>query len=128
MILLDTCTFVWKVLDPSCLSASAQNALHQYREAVFISNFSAFEMARLVKKKRISIPLEAEPWFYAALEEFQIREIVLTSDLMFLAEKLPEIHQDPADRFIIATALAYNLTIITPDQTIAKYPKVKTMW
>lgn len=128
MILLDTCTFIWQILDPTFLSLSAKHALDAHRGDLFVSNFSAFEVARLVKKKKLKIPRDAGPWFYASLEEFAIREIPLTSILMFLAEELPDIHSDPADRFIIATAVAYGMSIVTPDQTIAKYPHIKTIW
>ena len=34
---------------------------------------------------------------------------------------LPFIHKDPFDRFLIATALAENLTVITIDENIQKY-------
>jgi PIN domain nuclease of toxin-antitoxin system len=38
-----------------------------------------------------------------------------------LAE-LPPIHRDPFDRMIICQALAYDLTVVTADDTVAKYP------
>ena len=46
-----------------------------------------------------------------------------TQDLSLLARQTI----DNVDRVIIATALAGNLTIITRDKTIPKYP-VNTLW
>lgn len=128
MILLDTCTLIWFIGDQSLLSSKAKSSLQENARNLFVSGISAFEIARLVKKRKITLPASPLRWFYAALQEQQIQEISLSTYFMFLAEDLPDIHQDPADRFLIATALAYDLTIVTPDQTIAKYPHVKTMW
>lgn len=41
--------------------------------------------------------------------------------------KLPNIHNDPFDRLIIAQAIIENLVIITKDTIIPKY-SVKTIW
>ena len=42
-------------------------------------------------------------------------------------KKLPDIHKDPFDRFIIAQAIENDLTIITRDTKIPLY-EVKTTW
>jgi PIN domain nuclease of toxin-antitoxin system len=42
---------------------------------------------------------------------------------------LPEpLHQDPADRIIIATALILGFPLVTKDRGITKYPHVRTVW
>jgi len=38
------------------------------------------------------------------------------------------LHQDPADRIVIATALTLGATLLTKDKKILTYPHVKTMW
>ena len=37
------------------------------------------------------------------------------------AVELPDIHRDPADRFIIATALIGNIPVVTADRHFAQY-------
>ena len=44
------------------------------------------------------------------------------------ATQLPNLHRDPADRIIIATAMVHQLKIITPDQHIQAYPEIETVW
>ena len=42
-------------------------------------------------------------------------------DIMIRAAQLPDFHKDPADRIIIATSLAYNLTVVTGDSKFPQY-------
>ncbi len=44
------------------------------------------------------------------------------------AGTLPWIHSDPFDRILVATARLHSLPIITADETIAKYPGIRTLW
>jgi PIN domain nuclease of toxin-antitoxin system len=41
---------------------------------------------------------------------------------------LPEIHLDPFDRLIIATALHHWAPIVTADTTIPSYPGIRVVW
>ena len=41
--------------------------------------------------------------------------------LVTCAVELPNIHRDPADRFIIATALIGNIPVVTADRRFAQY-------
>ena len=47
-------------------------------------------------------------------------------DIMFRAARLPDFHKDPADRIIIATALANGMAIVTADGKFPQYG-VRTM-
>lgn len=38
------------------------------------------------------------------------------------------IHNDPADRFIVATALELDVPVVTPDDAIRQYPGVRILW
>lgn len=66
----------------------------------------------------------------------QIEELCIQKDISILPIKarhldelnnLPKIHNDPFDRLIICQALNENMTIITRDGKIQKYP-VNTVW
>jgi len=41
---------------------------------------------------------------------------------------LPSIHNDPADRFILATAQVIGGKILSPDTTLARYPNLDVVW
>ena len=49
-----------------------------------------------------------------------IREIPLTGDIAILAVQL-NLHGDPADRFIVATAIAKDATLMTADETLLRW-------
>jgi PIN domain nuclease of toxin-antitoxin system len=51
----------------------------------------------------------------------------LTPELAVAADAL-EMHPDPADRFIVATALAHRAPIVTKDGLLASLPWLKTIW
>ncbi|NDF01520.1 MAG: PIN domain-containing protein, partial [Verrucomicrobia bacterium] len=45
----------------------------------------------------------------------------LALNVCITAAQLPPIHNDPCDRFIIATARLHDLTVVTADEQFAKY-------
>ncbi len=64
----------------------------------------------------------------AALRDRLGFEIVgFGSDLWTVAAMLPAIHRDPVDRMLIAHAISLDMTLVTADRTIRRYP-VKTLW
>ena len=44
------------------------------------------------------------------------------------AVALPDIHNDPFDRILIAQALERNFRMVTKDSVIPKYPGVSVVW
>lgn len=128
MILLDTCTLLWLTTDQSRLSDKAVEAIRGSGEFVEVSAISAWEIAWKEAKGHLKLGMDARSWFQAALEVQQVRETSITSKIALTAADLPRIHNDPADRFIIATALEIGIPIITPDQHFRQYPGIKTIW
>jgi PIN domain nuclease of toxin-antitoxin system len=58
----------------------------------------------------------------------QVREFPITASIALRAAELPRIHNDPADRFIIATALECAIPVVTPDDKIRQYPGIQVIW
>jgi PIN domain nuclease of toxin-antitoxin system len=128
MVLLDTCTLLWLVQDYKQLPARVQKALEQKQGALFVSAISAFEIGIKHQKKKLSLPMKPEPWFHEALAFHGLTELALTSKIFFGATALPDHHNDPVDRIIVATAAFHKLTILTPDEKIRRYATIKTLW
>ena len=57
----------------------------------------------------------------AIKEQYGLAAIPPTDDIMIRAAQLPDVHKDPADRIIIATSLAHDLTIVTGDSKFPQY-------
>ncbi|AUB81474.1 type II toxin-antitoxin system VapC family toxin [Candidatus Thiodictyon syntrophicum] len=130
MILLDTHAWV-RWLHPE-ISGKLPERLRSWLEAVdeplAVSVISALEVAQLVKKGTLTLPLSLPDWFDAALTESAIECLALTPGLLHASTLLPDIHKDPADRIIIATAQARNARLVTVDETIQTYPDLRTVW
>jgi len=87
-----------------------------------------FEIAQKVAIKKLFFPQSLSKWRQELTRLFLLEEIPVDSSVAFKAAALPPIHKDPFDRLIIATALIHKLTIVTCDEKIIQYPRLKTLW
>lgn len=128
MLLLDTCALIWLSSDQKKLSKHARVTIEENGGKIFVSAISSFEIAIAVKKKRLILPISIEKWFPEILSHHGIEEIHLENRILILSVKLPEHHNDPADRIIVATSIIRKLLIITPDTLIQKYEDIRICW
>jgi PIN domain nuclease of toxin-antitoxin system len=130
MILLDTHAWI-RWLHPE-VNQALPLGLREWLEAadapLAVSVISALEVSQLVKKGVLDLPLPMPVWFDAALTEAGIQCIPVTPQLLHASTILPDIHKDPADRIIIATAQEYSARLVTADEAIRKYPNLQTVW
>jgi len=129
MILLDTHVWVWWVCRQSEKIPSAiERKIRTSHEHVSVSSVSCLEIALLVRKGRLSINGDLNNWFHLALEESGIQLLPLTPQIATRLNTLPELHKDPIDRVIIASAIEHQALLITKDATIQKYPQLEWEW
>jgi len=127
-LLLDTCALIW-LANGDPLTKTATEAIDHAGRAdrVFVSPISGWEIGLLSKPRaRRSAALRFSPdpktWFAKALAGPGISEARLTSEIAIDASFLPgELHGDPGDRLIIATARHFGLPIVTRDRRIIDY-------
>lgn len=128
MILLDTHTFIWLASDPEKLSKSAAAAIQKYESGLLLSAVSAWEVALLYKRGRLFLPVSPELYLKKAVARHGLHELPITSERTFEAAALPDIHNDPFDRILIAEALKMKCSIITKDAVIPTYPRISVVW
>lgn len=128
MLLLDTCALLILAGTKDELPEQVSLAIRLNPESIFVSSITAFEIALKCRLGKLSLPLATGKWYNSAVELHNINEIPVSSEIALMSAELPFIHKDPCDRIIVATALSQSLKIITPDETIAKYPGVKVIW
>lgn len=51
----------------------------------------------------------------------------IDEEAAWCVERLPAIHADPFDRPLIAQSIASEMTLLTPDAVIARYP-IRVAW
>ena len=131
MIVLDTHAWIWLVNDPRLLSPSARKAAEQAlsRNAIYISSISVWEAALLSASGRIKLTMDVHDWI-AGSEALPFFNFVPVDNAILLRSvSLPgPLHNDPADRIIIATAMIKGMPVVTKDEKIWKYSKVKSIW
>ena len=123
MIVLDTHALLWMDRNDPALGRAARRLIEDAWRAgqVAVSAISYWETAMLVQRGRIVLPLPATEW-RSELLQAGLREIVLDGRIGILASHLENLHRDPADRFIIATALQNQATLVTADENVLAWP------
>lgn len=131
MIVLDTHALIWSLSEPELLSKKAKQAIAQAREeaAIYISAFTIWEIALLVKKKRLRLTLPLREWISQVLSLPYLTCIDITAAIALDSVLLPQLaHTDPADKLIITTALQLKSPLVTKDRKIRKYQLIETIW
>jgi PIN domain nuclease of toxin-antitoxin system len=131
MIVLDTHVWIWWVSEPRLVSAAARKLMEQSikEQSVHISCISSWEVAMLVDRGRLQLTMPVEDWVENAEALPFFNFVPVTNSIALKSVCLPTpFHSDPADRIIIATAIAMGATVITKDHKILGYPHVKTAW
>ncbi len=118
-VLLDTNAPIWLLLDIHRLGPEtrqlADSALID--SELLVSAFSFWEVSMLMQKNRMDIEQDMSEWRDAVLD-MGVREIALSGDIGILSTELDGLPADPADRIIVATALAREATLVTADARI----------
>lgn len=123
MVLLDT--HIWyRWQSGNDLPARILNHIATADDLV-ISATSCWEMAQLVKRNRIRLSMPFENW--VELATMNVGILPIGKEIAILSEELPFHHKDPADRFIIATSVFYQIPIISLDTVFPKYDEIKTL-
>lgn len=129
VILLDTHIWMWWVhSDPSLSSDAAQVLADHEATSLCVSVISCWEVAKLVERGRINLPLPIDQWIPQALAYPGIRLLELTPEIAVESTRLPQpFHKDPADQLIVATARIHQMPLITSDTKIRAYPHVQLL-
>lgn len=114
-LLLDTHIWLWYALEDQQLSSNLQTLMAQDNTELWLSPISIWEVMVLAEKGRIVLEMEPAEWIKQSLAQLKPLEASLTGEIAILSRQIELPHQDPADRFIAATALYYDLPLATVD-------------
>ncbi len=123
MILLDTHTLLWMDCNDAALGPTARAAIERAwrTDGIAVSAISFWEIAMLAQRGRITLPAVATVWRMELLNA-GIQEIALDGRIAMTAAELDDLHRDPTDRFIVATAQCHAATLVTADEKILAWP------
>ena len=117
-LLLDTHIWYWYVSGSRDLPRSLRDAIDEALGSCWLSPISIWELGVLAEKGRIRLPEDYARWVEEALEGFPVREAPVNFEVARRVAELDFEHGDPGDRFLAATALVYDLTLVTVDHRL----------
>lgn len=126
MIVADTHTLIWWILEPNKLSPAAFRAIDSADE-IGIAAISTWEVGML-SRRRVALDLEPAAWLRGIVEARNVSVLPITIEIGVLAAGFHDILRDPIDCLIAATALTHNAPLVTKDDRIRKSGVVETIW
>jgi PIN domain nuclease of toxin-antitoxin system len=124
LILLDTHALVWLDAGDERLGRRARRLIDQAlaEDDLAVSAISFWEVAMLEAKGRLRLHQEPQSWRGDLLDR-GLLELPVDGETGVRAARLADFHGDPADRLIVATALAGH-RLVTADERILGWPGV----
>ena len=123
-LLLDTHIWIWLLHRPERLGRRARHELGDQANELWVSPVSTWEALMLHRKKRVELSPDFLAWLRQSAPGFV--QAPFTHEIVLAAELL-DMHADPADRFLAATAQVLDLTLVTADQQLLGFGRIRTM-
>lgn len=113
MTLLDTHVLLWLVLGDARLGRRASAAVRaaERTRTLAVSAISFWEIEMLGQRRRVEV--EDTLGLRRAVLGAGVRELPIDGEVALAAAGLPGLHRDPANRFIAASAVMHDATLVT---------------
>jgi len=125
--LLDTHIWLWSLVEPHRLNQKVKHILEDNNAVLWLSPISVWEALLLGEKKAIDMAPNPHSWVRTAISKTPIQETPFSFEIAFMSRELSLRHNDPADRFIAATAYVHDLILITADQYLLQCKAIKNL-
>jgi PIN domain nuclease of toxin-antitoxin system len=125
--LLDTHIWLWSSREPHKLSSQVHEALSDPENGRFLSPISIWEALLLIEKKKLEMHEDFAKWYARTAEDLTLEEAAVTWKVVHEMRSILPNHRDPADRFLAATAISYDLILVTADQKLMAVPGLKVL-
>ena len=126
-LLLDTHIWLWSLLEPEHLSRRVERELRSETNELWLSPISTWEILVLAEKGRVVLNVQAQKWIEEALAIAPMQEASLTHEIARASRRIDLPHQDPADRFLAATAKILDLVLVTADSRLTGSKEFKVL-
>ena len=117
-LLLDTHVILWSAAEPEKIPPNVCEELENESNELWFSPISVWEILLLAEEGRIELKGDRKKCIRKMLQELPLREAVINQEVAIQSRYIDLPHQDPADRFLAATALVYDLVLVTADRRL----------
>lgn len=119
-ILLDTHIALWILTDDPRLSKNARILIEDETNELYISTVSLWEIG-IKNTKRPDVMKTTTKEFSYYCDQAGFTPLAIENTHVLTLNILPDIHNDPFDRMLLAQAKFENLKLMTHDSKIASY-------
>ena len=126
-LLLDTHIWIWALHSPEKLGRRVRRELHRASNELYLSPVSIWEAQHLVRRKRLHVRQGFTQWLDEVMAQVPIREAPFTFAVARDASRIELPQSDLGDVFLAATALAFELTLVTGDSQLLACSWLKTL-
>jgi PIN domain nuclease of toxin-antitoxin system len=117
-LLLDTHVLLWSLLEPDRLKEDVAFELNGPSNDIWLSPITTWEIMILVEKGRVILNQAPQTWIRSIFEKIPFKQARINHEVAIQSRLMKLSHQDPADRFLAATAMVYDLTLVTADSRL----------
>jgi PIN domain nuclease of toxin-antitoxin system len=126
-LLLDTHIWIWSYLEPHKINPEVTRELTNPGNDRFLSAVSVWEAIVLLEKRRIHFRKDFGEWFRESKEELSLNEVPVSWEVAHELRFTMLGYSDPADRFLVATAKVYDLTLVTADERLLRVSEIQVL-
>lgn len=126
-LLLDTHIWIWNDTAPEKLTSEINRELANPENQLWLSPVSIWEVTALLEKRRINLKQDFRSWADESVRDLQLQEAAITWEVAHELRYTLLSHRDPADRFLVATAKVYDLTLVTADERLMSVPGLNVL-
>jgi PIN domain nuclease of toxin-antitoxin system len=126
LLLLDTHALLWATWNVDRLGRLAAKSIDAASRdgGLAVSAITPWEISLLESKKRIDLQKDVLEWIREALAKPGVNLIPLEPEIAVASSRLPfDMHPDPADRVLVATARHLGATLVTADKSLLDLAK-----
>ena len=126
-LLLDTHIWIWATAEPDRITQPVRRALESGENDLRLSPISVWETLLLAERGRLTLDRKPRVWVREALRSTPVAEAPFTFEVAAASRDISLPHQDPADRFIAATAKTFGMTLVTADANLARCADIEVL-
>jgi PIN domain nuclease of toxin-antitoxin system len=89
---------------------------------VYLSSASVWEMVIKVRTGKLLLEPSVPTFISDLIDTYSINPLPITLIHTLKIADLPDIHKDPFDRMLVAQAISEDLTLVSSDHNIQRYP------
>ncbi|HET7237091.1 MAG TPA: type II toxin-antitoxin system VapC family toxin [Actinomycetota bacterium] len=126
-VLLDGHALLWAEVDDDRLPGAVRDLVDDPRTRLVLSVATTWELMVKSLTGRLTLPDSPAAYFDGLVRDARFELLPVEQRHVAALPELPQIHDDPFDRMLVAQALVEDLDLVTGDERIRRYP-IRTIW